>query len=42
MNNYNKIMELADQCDKLLKKVDEDFMKLSRGGVINTTVGTTN
>jgi len=41
MNNYNKIMELADQCDKLLKEVDGEFIKLSRGGFINTTVGTT-
>jgi len=42
MSNYDKIMELAEQCDKLLEKVDEDFMKLSRGGVINTTMGATN
>jgi len=42
MSNYDKIMELAEQCDRLMEKVDEDFMRLSRGGVINTTIGSTN
>ncbi|MEM0148431.1 MAG: hypothetical protein QXN16_00585 [Candidatus Micrarchaeaceae archaeon] len=41
MSNFKEIMKLIDMTEKLMDKVDESFVKMSRGGVINTSLGAT-
>lgn len=41
-NNFEEIQKLMDRADGLMQKADDSFRQMSRGGVINTSVGTPN
>ncbi|MEM3215913.1 MAG: hypothetical protein QXS17_03290 [Candidatus Micrarchaeaceae archaeon] len=41
MSNFDEIMELVGRAEKIMDKVDESFVKMSRGGVMSISVGTT-
>ncbi len=39
-DNFDRIMDLIGQAEKLMEKVDSSFQTMSRGGVIDTSRGT--
>lgn len=41
MSNYDKIVILMNEADKLMEKVDASFETMTRGGIINTSRGMT-
>ena len=41
MNNFDEVMELIARAEKLIAKVDESFQRMSRGGIVNTSWGST-
>ncbi len=41
MNNFDEVMDLIARAEKLIAKVDESFQRMSRGGVVNTSWGST-
>ncbi|MEM3829786.1 MAG: hypothetical protein QXP36_11310 [Conexivisphaerales archaeon] len=41
MSNFNEVMKLIGEAEKVMNKVDESFVKMSRGGVIDISMGTT-
>ena len=40
-NNFDQIVKLMDEADRLMVKVDNSFEKMMRGGTINMSVGLT-
>lgn len=41
MSNYQEVLKLIEQADKLMAKVDDSFKLMERGGIISTSRGMT-
>ncbi|MEM0143090.1 MAG: hypothetical protein QXL94_03955 [Candidatus Parvarchaeum sp.] len=40
MSNFDEIMDQIEKTEEIMDKVNESFARMSRGGVINTSLGT--